>query len=138
MTLDRVLYRAIDSDGNLVDSRRSEKRDLDTAQQFFEQAVEVVGHAPEQITTGGHHSSPRAICETVGNDAIHWTNVYLNNRIEQDHRGIKHRYSPLCDFRNVASAARFCRAFDEVPHSFRPRHTARETVPLAQQRPDIS
>jgi transposase-like protein len=34
------LYRAIDHDGNLVDSRLSKKRDMDAAKQCFEQAVE--------------------------------------------------------------------------------------------------
>ncbi|GHO90149.1 hypothetical protein KSF_001970 [Reticulibacter mediterranei] len=41
------LYRAIDTDGYLVDSRLSEKRDMQAAQQFFKQALAVVGHAPE-------------------------------------------------------------------------------------------
>jgi putative transposase len=36
------LYRAIDADGNLVDSRLSEKRDMEAAQQFFKQALSVV------------------------------------------------------------------------------------------------
>src|SRR6185312_4849801 len=39
------LYRAIDADGNLVDSRLSEKRDMEAAQLFFKQALAVVGHA---------------------------------------------------------------------------------------------
>src|SRR5947209_10926680 len=82
------LYRAIDQDGNLVDSRLSEKRDMDAAKQFFTQALEVCGHSPEHVTTDGHRSYPRAIRETLGNEAVHRTNVYLNNRIEQDHRGI--------------------------------------------------
>ena len=55
------LYRAIDGDGNLVDSRLSEKRDMDAAKQFFKQAMAVVGHAPEYVTTDGHRSYPRAI-----------------------------------------------------------------------------
>src|SRR5215831_1023672 len=50
------LYRAIDHDGNLVDSRLSEKRDRDAAKAFFKQALAVVGHAPETITTDGHRS----------------------------------------------------------------------------------
>src|SRR5438046_1441744 len=33
------LYRAIDADGNLVDSRLSEKRDMDAAKQFFQQCA---------------------------------------------------------------------------------------------------
>lgn len=50
------LYRAIDQDGNLVDSMLSEKRDMEAAQRFFQQAVEGVGHAPQHITTDGHRS----------------------------------------------------------------------------------
>jgi putative transposase len=85
------LYRAIDRDGNLVDSMVSEKPDMEAAKRFFKQAVDVVGHTPERVTTDGHDSYPRAIRETLGNDVLHRTNHYLNNRLEQDHRGIKQR-----------------------------------------------
>ncbi|GHO87657.1 hypothetical protein KSZ_56630 [Dictyobacter formicarum] len=78
------LYRAIDRDGNLVDSRLSEKRNMDAAKQFFKQAVAVVGYTPETVTTDGHRSYPRAIREIMGNDVVHRTNVYLNNHLEQD------------------------------------------------------
>lgn len=128
------LYRAMDHDGNLVDSRLSEKRDMDAAKQFFSQAMAAVGHAPETVTTDGHRSYPRAIRETMGNEVAHRTNVYLNNCIEQDHRGIKQRYYPMRGFGNVASAARFCRAFDEVRQFFRVRTTVKQKVSLAQQR----
>jgi putative transposase len=128
------LYRAVDHDGNLVDSRLSEKRDMEAAKQFFKQALTVVGHAPEQVTTDGHRSYPRAVHETLGNEVAHRTNVYLNNRIEQDHRGIKQRYYPMHGFGNAESATRFCRAFDELRQYFRYRSTTRETMPLAQQR----
>jgi putative transposase len=57
------LYWAIDRDGNLVDSRLSEKRNMEAAKQFFKQAVGVVGHVPDQVTTDGHMSYPRAIRE---------------------------------------------------------------------------
>jgi len=106
------LYRAIDRYGNLVDSMVSEKRDLEAAKRFFTQAVEVVGHAPERVTTDGHDSYPRAIREMLGSDVIHRCNHSLNNRLEQDHRGIKQRYYPMRGFGSVASASRFCRAFD--------------------------
>ncbi len=83
------LYRAIDRDGNLVDVRLHEHRDMDGAKRFFEQAVETVGHAPDRVTTDGHDSYPRAIRETLGDDVMHRCSPYLNNRLEQDHRGIK-------------------------------------------------
>lgn len=76
------LYRAIDSDGNLVDSRLSEKRNMEAAQEFFRQAVNGVGHLPNQVTTDGHTSYPRAIRETMGNDVHHRTSKYLNNRLQ--------------------------------------------------------
>src|SRR5690349_19278604 len=43
------LYRAIDADGNLVDSLLGERRDRSAAQRFFRQAVEVVGRIPEKV-----------------------------------------------------------------------------------------
>jgi putative transposase len=128
------LYRAIDRDGNLVDSKLSEKRDMEAAKRFFKQAVAVVGHAPERVTTDGHDSYPRAIRETLGSDVLHRTNRYLNNRVEQDHRGIKQRYYPMRGFGSVASASRFCCAFDEVRQFFRVRTTMKQKVSLVQQR----
>ncbi len=112
----------------------SEKRDLEAAKRFFTQAVAVVGHAPERVTTDGHDSYPRAIRERLGNNVLHRTNKYLNNRLEQDHRGIKQRDSPMQRFGSFESASRFCRAFDEQRDFFCSRTTMGETVPLAQQR----
>jgi transposase-like protein len=128
------LYRAIDDDSNLVDSRLSEKRDMDVAKQFFMQAVAVVGHAPESVTTDWHRSYPRAVRETLGNEVVHRTNVYLNNRIEQDHPGIKQRYYPMRGFGTFLSTARFCRAFDELRDFFRMRCSREEIVSLSKQR----
>src|SRR6266496_5445556 len=128
------LYRAIARDGNLVDSMLSEKRDMEAAKRFFQQALETVGHAPQRVTTDGHDSYPRAIRETLGRDVLHRTNHYLNNRLEQDHRGITQRYYPMRGFGNFASASRFCRAFDEVRQFFRIRMTMKQHVSLQQQR----
>jgi putative transposase len=112
----------------------SEKRDLEAAKRFFKQAVDVVGHAAERVTTDGHDAYPRALRETLGNDVLHRTNKYLNNRIEQDHRGIKQRYYPMRGFGSVASAARFCCAFEEVRQFLRVRTTMKQSVSLVQQR----
>ena len=69
-----------------------------------------------------------------GDEVVHRTNTYLNNRIKQDHRGIKQRYYPTRGFGNFAPATRFCRAFDALRQYFRPRHMEKETLPLMQQR----
>lgn len=128
------LYRAIDQDGNLVDSMLSQKRDMDAAKRFFRQALQTVGQAPECVTTDGHRSYPRAVREILGKDVLHRWNHYLNNRLEQDHRGIKQRYYPMRGFGSFPSASRFCRAFDEVRQFFRIRTTMKQPVTLQQQR----
>lgn len=128
------LYRAIDSDGNLVDSLLSVHRDMTAAKRFFRRSAKVVGHAPEQVTTDGHDAYPRAIRETSGEDVIHRSSRYMNNKIEQDHRGIKGRYHPMRGFGSFDSAARFCSAHDELRDYFRHRTTMDEVVPLAVQR----
>jgi transposase-like protein len=128
------LYRAIDRDGNLVDALLSDKRDMTTAQRFFVQAVDLVGRAPEQVTTDGHDAYPRAIRETLGDGAYHRTSRYKNNRIEQDHRGIKQRYYPLRGFGSFASAACFCSAFEEQRQYFRAVDRSGESVSLVGRR----
>jgi len=128
------LYRAIDADGNLVDSLLSETRDMGAATRFFTHARAVVGHAPETVTTDGHDAYPRAIRETLGPDVQHRTSRYMNNRMEQDHRGIKQRYYPMRGFGSFASAARFCSAHDELRDHLRYRQHMNETVSLAEQR----
>src|SRR5450432_100468 len=111
-----------------------EKRNMEAAQRFFKQAVASVGCVPDQVTTEGHNSYPRAIRETMGSDVAHRTSKYLNNWLEQDHRGIKQRYYPMRGFGTVEAAARFCCAFDELRNYFRPRHTMGEVVSLQEQR----
>jgi putative transposase len=55
---------------------------------------------------------PRAIREVLGNDVLHQWNHSLNNRLEQDHRGMKQRSDPMREFGSFTSVSRFCWAFD--------------------------
>jgi transposase-like protein len=72
--------------------------------------------------------------ETLGDHVHHRTSKYLNNRLEQDHRGIKQRYYPMHGFGNFDSAARFCSAFDELRHYLRPSSVMRKSSSLSEQR----
>lgn len=128
------LYRAIDSDGRLVDALLSEHRDLTAAKKFFESARSLVGRKPKQVTTDGHTPYPRAIQETLGKRVEHRIISCLGNPIEQDHRGIKQRYYPTLGFKALVTAAGFCRVCDEVRNYFRPRQRMGETVSLGKRR----
>ena len=59
---------------------------------------------------------------------------YLNNRLEQDHRGIKGRYRPMRGFKCPRSAARFCRGYDELRNFLRPRSHSNQHVPADRRR----
>ena len=79
---------------------RSQTRDRDSAKRFFQGAKEVSGCKPERVTTDGHNSYRRAIRRVLGRKVLHRTNRYLNNYIEQDHRGVKQRHYPMRGFGN--------------------------------------
>src|SRR6188768_1627383 len=108
------LYRAIDRSGALVDVLFSEHRDMAAAKAFFRSAKAVTGVTPDRVITDGHDSYPRAIKTELGKEVRHRTSRYLNNRLEQDHRGIKGRYRSMRGFKCSRSASRFCRAHDEL------------------------
>jgi len=128
------LYRAIDREGHLVDVLLSEKRDKAAAEAFLRSARMVTGSVPECVTTDGHGAYPSAIKAELGETVKHRTNRYLNNHLEQDHRGIKQRTHPMGGFKSVESVKRFCRVHDEVRNFLRPRSYRKEVVSLAQRR----
>jgi len=127
-------YRALDRAGNLVDVRLSQTRDMDAAQRFFRQALDLAGAAPEQVTTDGHDAFPRAIRETRGGGVTHRRSRYKNKRIAHDHRGLKQRYYPMRGFGSFDSAARCCSAFEEQRQYFRAQARSGEPVSLAERR----
>ncbi len=128
------LYRALDREGHLVDARLSATRDMDAAQQFFRQAFALAGDTPEQVTTDGHDAYPRAIREILGDGVAHRTSRYKNDRIAQDHRGVKQRDYPLRGFGSFDSAARCCPACEAPCQYFRAVSQSGARVSLAERR----
>jgi len=116
------LYRAIDRDGTLVDVYLSETRDMVAAKAFLRSARSVTQVEPEQVTTDGHTSYPKAIADDLSTDVNHRTTQYKNNVLEQDHRGVKGRLRPMRGFQTHTSAFRFCLAHDEVRDFLPCRH----------------
>jgi transposase-like protein len=104
------LYRAVDRDGHTVDFRLSHHRDTAAASAFFRKAIRTQGRAPVSITLDGYAASHRAVREIQQDGLLPKltklrSSKYLNNLIEQDHRGIKSRIRPMLGFKNYHSAA---------------------------------
>ena len=130
----RYLYRAIDRDGALVDVMLSEHRDMAAAKAFFRSARTVTGVTPDRVTTDGHDAYPRAIRTELGRQVRHRTSRYLNNRVEQDHRGIKGRCRPMLGLKSTVSATRYRRCHDELRNFLRCRSRMRQHVPATTRR----
>lgn len=89
------LYRAVDSDGNTLDFMLSKNRDNKAAKRFFEK---VLGNQhtqkPRVINVDKNAAYPIAFNDLKKEKQIEESSElrqikYLNNMIEQDHRGIK-------------------------------------------------
>lgn len=128
------LYRAIDRDGNLLDSMLSEKRDKHAAQRFLQLLLDNTELRPLRVTTDKHPAYARSIRRIIGRKVTHRHNRYLNNRMEQDHRHIKQRYYPMLGFKQFGSASRFCTAFDELRNYLRVKKSKGEQVSASDRR----
>jgi len=104
------LYRAVDRDGQTVDFRLSPNRDVAAAKAFLRKALSTQGRAPVTITLDGYAASHRAVRE-MPRESPRWkrtklrSSKYLNNTIEQDHRGVKSRTGPMLGFKVFGNAA---------------------------------
>jgi transposase-like protein len=104
------LYRAVDSTGGTVDFRLSGKRDVCAAKAFFHKAIKSQGSTPRTITLDGYAASHRAAREMktdgqLSADTKVRSSKYLNNLMEQDHRGVKLRIAPTLGFKWFTTAA---------------------------------
>lgn len=104
------LYRAVDREGKTVDFRLSTNRDVKAAKALFRQALKTQGRPPVSITLDGYAASHRAVHELPA-QSLRWketrlrSSKYLNNMIEQDHRGVKLRIKPMLGFKVFDRAA---------------------------------
>jgi len=119
------LYRAIDKNGDLVDVYLSDVRDQKAAEDFFTQAAKTTGVYPEKITTDKEPALSSAIDNVFGDYTDHRDNKFMNNRLEQDHRGIKSRFKVMKGFKDIFCALTFCTAFEEIRQFFRMKNKTR-------------
>lgn len=108
------LYRAVDKAGATVDFMFSAKRNLKDACRFFRRAYKRQG-LPSQGTIDCSqtnleaarrcHGKVRLRARSRGKSVIIRQSQYMNNRIKQDHRRIRHRTRPMLSFKSMASAA---------------------------------
>jgi transposase-like protein len=102
----RYLYRTVDRAGKTVDFRLSPRRDVAAAKAFFRKAINVQQRCPRTITLDGYAASHRAGHELKPDGCLPAntklrSSKYLNNLIEQDHRGVKQRIAVMLGFQRI-------------------------------------
>ena len=102
----RYLYRAVDKQGQTIDFLLTEQRDEQAAKRFLTKAIRRHG-VPEKITIDGSAANEAAI---KSYNEEHGTVIairkikYLNNIVEQDHRGVKRVTRPMLGFKAFDAA----------------------------------
>jgi len=109
------LYRAVDKQGHTIDFYLSQFRDKRSAARFLKKAI-VSSGIPETVNidkSGANNAALRLINQVykTAYDLEHSSDrivvrqcKYLNNIIEQDHRGIKRITRPMMGFKTFKSA----------------------------------
>ena len=112
----------------------SEHRDMRAAKVFFRSAWATMDPRPDRPTTDGHGSYPRVIRTVLGKTVRHRTSACLNNRLEQDHCGIKGRIRCRRGFKSHHAAGRFCREHGELRDLLCPRRRHNQSVSASLRR----
>jgi putative transposase len=99
-------YRAVDKGGQTIDFLLTPQRDEPAAKRFLTKAIRRHG-VPEKITIDGSEANAAAIrrYNQAHDTAIIIRQVkYLNNMVEQDHRGVKRITRPMLGFKSLDTA----------------------------------
>jgi len=121
------LWRAVDHEGEILESYVTKKRDKSAALRFFKKTLKRHGNA-ETIVTDGLRSYPAALRE-LGILERREMGRWLNNRAENSHLPFRRRERAMLRFRQMKSLQKFASVHANVHNHFnKDRHlTDRQT-----------
>ena len=116
----KYLYRAVDSNGNTLDFLLTAKRDAAAAKRFFRKTLKAIHTScPRVITVDKNAVYPKAINELKADEELPKKvklrqKKYLNNVVEQDHRGIKRLVRPGRECGSFNTARRTLKGYEII------------------------
>ena len=110
------LWRAVDHEGEVLESFVTKKRDRKAALRFLKKAMKRYGH-PKIIVTDKLRSY-RAAMKVIGNEARQETGRWLNNRAENSHQPFRRRERAMAKFRSAKSLQKFASIHSSVHNHF--------------------
>jgi len=110
------LWRAVDHEGEVLESYVTKKRDKSAALAFMKKALKRHGKA-EAIVTDGLKSYPAAMKE-LGNEDRREMGRWLNNRAENSHLPFRRRERAMQRFRRMKSLQKFASVHASISNHF--------------------
>jgi putative transposase len=110
------LWRAVDHEGEVLESYVTKSRDKAAALRFMKKALKRHG-SPETITTDGLRSYKAAMNE-LGNAEKQEIGRWANNRVENSHLPIRRRERAMLRFRQMKSLQKFASVHASLHNHF--------------------
>ncbi|AZI35215.1 putative transposase [Caenibius tardaugens NBRC 16725] len=110
------LWRAVDHEGEVLESYVTKKRDKAAALRFMKKALKRHGQA-DKIVTDGLRSYPAAM-KDLGNLERREMGRYLNNRAENSHLPFRRRERAMQRFRQMKSLQKFATVHASLTNHF--------------------
>ncbi len=110
------LWRAVDHEGEILESFVTKKRDKAVALAFIKKALKRHGR-PEKIVTDGLRSYPAAMRE-LGNIDRREMGRWLNNRVENSHLPFRRRERAMLRFRQMKTLQKFASVHASITNHF--------------------
>ncbi|MCC6480202.1 MAG: IS6 family transposase [Sphingomonadaceae bacterium] len=110
------LWRAVDHEGEILESHVTKKRDRKAALRFIKKALKRHGKA-EKIVTDGLKSYPAAMRE-LGNENRREMGRWKNNRVENTYLPFRRRERVMQRFRRMKSLQKFSSVHANIHNHF--------------------
>ncbi len=114
------LWRAVDSEGNVLDVLLQRHRDTKAAKRFFRKLLKKQGFTPRVIVTDklkSYEAAKKQILKSVE----HRQHKGLNNRAENSHQPTRVRERRMRKFKSPGQAQRFLATFGPLRDHFHPK-----------------
>jgi putative transposase len=112
----RYLWRAVDHEGEVLESFVTKARDKKAALKFLKKAMKRHGR-PKAIVTDGLRSYGAALRD-IGAAALQETGRWKNNRVENSHLPLRRRERAMARFRRMKTLQKFSSVHAQVHNHF--------------------
>ncbi len=111
------LWRAVDSEGEVLDLLVQPKRDTKAALRLMRKLLKKQGYAPDELVTDklGSYGAAR---RELNLSARHERGLRKNNRAENSHQPVRRRERKMQRFKSAGSAQRFLSMYAPVHNTF--------------------